>query len=123
MKASHNDGYPGVPERPRDIERAGVLVRLNADQPDKTEIAMRSQAGEKSWRVHSGVGLVDHRDVDGDVRPEHLPLGAIGRDAVYGGERIGRDHRAPPADHIAVVVVVRRLDQEQLELALRDHGD
>ena len=111
MKASHNDGYAGVPERPRDIESAGVLVRLNADEANKTEIAVRSQTGEKSRRVHSGVGLVNHRDVNGNVRPEHLPLGAIGRDAVYGSERIGRDHRAPPADHIPVVVVVRRLDQ------------
>ncbi len=42
MKASHNDGYSGVSERPRDIESAGVLVRLNADEPDKTEIAVRS---------------------------------------------------------------------------------
>ena len=42
MKASHNDGYSGVSERPRDIESAGVLVRLNADEPNKTEIAVRS---------------------------------------------------------------------------------
>jgi len=106
MKASHDDGYSGVSERPRDIEGTGVLVRLNADEPNKTEIAVRSQAGEESWRVHSRIGLVNHRDVDGDVPPEHLPLGAIRRDAVNGSERIGWDHRAPPADHIAVVVVV-----------------
>ncbi len=54
-----------------------------------------------------------------DIRAEHLPLGAVGGDAVDRGQRIRRDHRAPPADHVAVVVVVRRLDQHQLELAWR----
>ena len=35
MKASHDDGNPGVPERPRDIESAGILIRLDADEPNQ----------------------------------------------------------------------------------------
>ena len=54
---------------------------------------------------------------------ENLMLGAfrkaarrdIDRDAVHGRERIRRYQRAPPADDIAVIVVVRRLYQHQLE--------
>ena len=100
----------------------GILVRLNADERDESEIAVAPKAGEERRHVDARVGLVDHLDVDGDVRPEHPPLGAIGRDAVDGGERIRRDHRPPPADDVAVVVVVRRLDQDELEAPLRGHG-
>ena len=35
------------------------------------------------------------------------------------GERVRRDRRAQPLDHIAVVVIVRRLDQREAELAAR----
>src|SRR6516162_10294194 len=46
------------------------------------------------------------------VRAQDLSVGAIGRDAVNRGERIGRAHRAPPADQVSVVIVVRRFDQD-----------
>jgi len=47
--------------------------------------------------------LESHRDGDvyGNVRAKHFPLGAIGGDAVHGCQRIGGDHCAPPAYHIA----------------------
>ena len=84
------------------------------------KLPMSPKTGEKRRDVDPRVGLVDRRDVDGDIRPQHLPLGAIGGDAIDGGERIRRDHRPPPADHVSVVVVVRRLDQNELEATLRD---
>ena len=106
MEAAHGDRDSGLPERSRDVERARILVRLHADERDESEIAVAPKTGEQRGDVDAGVGLVDHRDVDGDVGSQHLPLGAIGGNAVNGGERIRRDHRAPPADHIAVVVVM-----------------
>src|ERR1700730_652803 len=45
--------------------------------------------------------------------PRTWRLCAIGRDAVEGGQRVRRNHRAPPTDHVAVVVIVRRLDQNE----------
>ena len=122
VEAAHGDRDAGLAERPRDVEGARILVRLDADQRDKPEIAVPPKAGEQRRHVDAGVGLVDRLDVDGDVRPKDLPLGAVGRDAVDGGERIRRNHRAPPADHIAVVVVVRRLDQDELEAPFRGQG-
>jgi hypothetical protein len=67
---------------------------------------MAPKTGEKRGDVDAGVRLVGHRDVDGDVRPQNLPLCAIRGNAVNCGERIRGDHRAPPADHISVVVVM-----------------
>ena len=73
------------------------------------------EPGDQRRHVDARVGLVDRLDVDVDIGPEHLPLGAVGGDAVDRGQRIGGDHRAPPADHVAVVVVMGRLDQDQLK--------
>jgi hypothetical protein len=36
---------------------------------------VRSEAGEEPRHVDARVGLVDHLDIDGDVRSEYLPLG------------------------------------------------
>src|SRR5215470_9870139 len=67
------------------------------------------------------MGLINRVDGDGDLRPEDPLLCAVGRDAVDGCQRVRGDHRAPPSDHVAVVVVVRGLDQNKLELLGR-HG-
>jgi hypothetical protein len=48
--------------------------------------------------------------VNGDIRPKNAAFGAVGSDAVDSGERVGGDHRPPPPNHIAFVVVVRQLD-------------
>src|SRR5262249_23132076 len=61
---------------------------------------------------------VDHLNIDAYIRSEDPPICAIGRDAVNGGQRIRGDHRAPPSDHIAVVVVMRRLYENQLEVPI-----
>ena len=119
MEAAHDDRDAGGAERPRDIERAGILVRLHADQPDQAEAAVALEAREQRRHVDAGVGLVDRLDLDLDVRAEHLPLGAIAGDAVNRGQRIRRNRRAPPADDVAVVAVVRRLDQNEQELTWR----
>src|SRR6266540_7276408 len=67
--------------------------------------------------------LVNRLDGDGNPRPEDLALCAIGRNAVDGCQRIRGNQRTPPADHVAIVVVVRRLDQNELEASLRWHKD
>src|SRR5262245_45901187 len=68
------------------------------------------------------MSLINRVAGDGDLRPEDPALCAIGRDAVDGRQRIRGDHRAPPSDHVTVVVVVRWLDQNKLE-SFGGHGD
>ena len=106
VETAHGNLDPGLAERSSDVQRPRVLVRLDADESDQPEIVVAPKTGEERGYVDVGVRLVDHRDVDGDVRPENLPLGAIRGNAVYGGERIRGDHCAPPADHISVVIVM-----------------
>src|SRR5262249_41129211 len=68
------------------------------------------------------IGLVDHDDVDIDIRTEHALPGAVAREPVDRCQRIRRDQRAPPADNVPVIVIVRRLDQNQLETPHADNA-
>ena len=86
VEAAHGDGNASLAERPRDIEGTGILVRLNADQPDHAEIAVPTKTVKKGGHVDTGVRLVDHRDVDGDALTEDLALGAVCCDAVHRGQ-------------------------------------
>src|SRR5258708_16864289 len=99
-----------------------MLVRLHADQADKAEIIIGAHLGDDALDAHAGVGLVDGDDVDVDVGPEHLALGAIVDQAVDGGERVRRHRRAEPADDIAVVVLMRRFYQDHAQTLARAYG-
>ena len=64
-----------------------------------------------------GIGLVNAVDDDLHLGAEGLGLRRRQRDAVETGERIGRDPGLLPLNDVAVVVVVRRLHQLDMELA------
>ena len=66
----------------------GYWFDLYPDQRDKSEIAATPKPGDDEAMSTACVGFVDGLDVYGDIRSENLPLGAIGRDSVNGGERI-----------------------------------
>ena len=58
-------------------------------------------------------------DVNVNVGPRTLPLGAIRCDTINSGERIRGSHRSPPADHVSIVVVMGWLDKDKLEASPR----
>ena len=105
--------------RPRSSARGNWLVwtPTSATNPPPAALMRRAIAGD----VDDRVALVEDFDLDFDVGAERLLLGALGEQAVDAGQAVGRDGRAPPLDDVAVVVVVRRLDQHDRKLALR-HG-
>src|SRR5271155_2512264 len=71
-------------------------------------------------RADAGVGLVDGEDLDVHVLAKDLVFHAFLGDAEQAGERIGRQRRFPPLDDVALVVVMRRLDEKkQKSSALR----
>src|ERR1700726_3795772 len=104
------------------MQRARILVRLHADQADKTEIAVGAHLGNDALDAYARIGLVDGDDVDIDIGPEHVALRAIVDQAVHRRQRIRRHWRAEPADDIAVVVVMRRLHQDHAEPLARAGG-
>ena len=118
VKSAERDRNAGGAEGTRDVEGARVLVRLHSHEREQAEIAVAPEAPDQLADVDPGIGLVDEVDVDLDVGAQHLAPRAVEREAVDRGQRIGWDQRPPPADDVSVIVVVRRLDQDELKTAL-----
>ena len=93
MESAEHDRNARRAERTCEVERARILVGLDAHQPDHAEIAVAPEAAQELRNFDPGIGLVDDLDIDRDVGAEHLPFRAIHRNAVQRGERIGRDQR------------------------------
>src|SRR5262249_54798695 len=110
-------------ERACYIEGARILGRLDANEGKQPKIAVTAKPPDQFGHVDARMCLVNCLDVDRNVRPENLALCAIGCDAVDGGQRIRRNHCAPPAYHVAIVVIVRWLDQNELEASPWRHRD
>jgi hypothetical protein len=64
-------------------------------------------------------GFVYDVDIYIDVGAEHASLRAIERHAVQRGERVRRHEPAPPADDVAVIVIVRGFDEHDAETTPR----
>ena len=69
-------------------QRTRILVRLHADQTDEAEIAVVAHVGDDAVDAHPGIGFVNRRDLDVDVGPEHLALGAIVAQGIDGRQRM-----------------------------------
>ena len=121
MEPANHHRHACRPELARQIEGAGKLVRLNPDQPEKS--AARSlYPPRRRPDVDDRVALVIGFDLDVDVGAESLPLGAAGQEPVDAGEAVRRDRGAAPLNHIAVVVVMRRLDEYDLKRPIPHAG-
>jgi hypothetical protein len=94
----------------RDCHRARKLVRLHPDQADKPAIGRVDAPRDFLYR-DDGVALVIGVDLDLDVRAKHFLRRRVLRDGVKAGQRIRWHPGFRPLNHIAVVVVMRRLDQ------------
>jgi hypothetical protein len=121
VEAAHHDGEPSGAERAPEIERAWKLIRLHAHQPDEagpcgTDVA--HDAAHPDDRVHFVVRL----NLDVHVRAEHSRVRALRQQAVDAGEAVRRHHRPQPLNDVAVVVVMRRHDQDDLEPAFTHRG-
>src|SRR6516162_276414 len=110
MKTADRDLDAGLAKPGRQIHRARELVRLHTDQANEPGIGTPDPPDDPADRDHR-VAFVIGPDLDRDLRPERTAVRQILRDAVEASERIRRDPRFPPLDQIAVVVVMRLLDQ------------
>ena len=113
MESADDHRHPGRPQRPGAIHHARELVRLHADEADHAEAAVVLYLAGDTVHPDTGVGLVDGEDLDVHVLAKDLIFHAFLRDAEQAGERIRRQRRLPPLDDVALVVVMRRLDQEK----------
>ncbi len=121
METADGHRQAGFDEAGGEVHGPGELVGLHADESDQRPAAALLQLGDDLLRLDAGVGLVIRVQPDLDVRTQHLALLAIAGGAVQRGQSVGRNEGFPPDDRIAVIVVVRRLDHDQMEqLGARD---
>ncbi len=111
MESADRDLDSGSAQFARDINRAGKLVGLHSDQ--QHDAAVRVALEPANYRTHrdSRVSLVVRRDLEINSVAEDGPRLRVEREAVDTRQRARRHEAAPPLDEIAVVVVMRRLDQ------------
>src|SRR6185295_3163344 len=77
--------------------------------------AKLADAGSDAAWPDADVGLIVGRQDHFDTWPEYLAAPAVERQAVERRERIRRDIRLEPLYRITVVVVMRRLDHNQMK--------
>ncbi len=116
MKAAYDDGDVIVAKLAGNIDRAGKLVRLHADQTNQACACLFDLTCD-ALAIDDRVALVDGNDVNFDIRPEYSGVRRMAHETVNTGQAVGRDQGAAPLNHIAVVVVARRLDQEYFKSA------
>src|SRR5437660_12314154 len=115
MKPADADRQAGGTERPRQIDGVRELVGLDPDETDQGTATGPADPPDDPLGPHPPVGLVIGLDPDLDLVAKHMPaLGVLGETAET-GERVRRYRRAQPLDRIAIVVVMRRLDQHEVE--------
>ena len=100
-------------ELPGEVDRARILVRLDADEPDQRSPAPALEIANDLARHDAAVGLVVGLDGEIDAGPQHLPTAGVLGEAVHARERVGRHDRAEPLNRIALVVVMGRLDENE----------
>jgi hypothetical protein len=82
VEAADHNGDAGLPQGARDVERAGILVRLDPDQRNKPEVIVTTQPGEQGRHVDTSIRFIDRFDFNRDFRPKDLPFRTISRNAV-----------------------------------------
>ena len=123
MEAAQRHRKAGLDELAGQIDSARKLVGLDAYEADQGSATRALDVGDDAVSADARVGLVDRQGDNVDIRSQHLALAAVFRQSVERGQGIGGNVRPQPSDRIAVVVVMRGLDQHQLEgRALRRGG-
>lgn len=102
-------------KRPRDVHRAGILVRLHSHQGDQSLATARFDLANDLPRFDPVVGFVDGGNDDVHVVAKNALFVTLKGNAIQTRHRVRRNIRPPPLDHVTVVVIVGWLDQVQPE--------
>ncbi len=112
METADPDLNAALAQRLREVERVRELIRLHADHHHHARAGLFDHA-RQALRTDAGVRLVKRMDLQFDIIAEDVALGAIASQAKDCRQRIGRNRGTKPLDHVAVVVIVRRLDENE----------
>src|SRR6516164_7702439 len=97
------------------IASAGELVRLHPDQADDGFCAIPELRAADALDRNFVDGFVEEMDSDIPGVAEALLLNKVFGKPSKASERIAREHAAPVADNVTVVVVLGGLDEVEIE--------
>ena len=123
VKAADADRKPAGDKGPCQIDGARELVRLHADQPDQRAAALFLDHAHDPAGADAPVGLVIGVEAEVDAGAEDLTAPRVFGERKQAGQRVGGNGRTHPLNGVAVVVVMRRLDHDEMKRfrALRLH--
>ena len=116
MEAADGDCHAALAKLAANVERPRKLIRLNADQRDESAVGQNALGNARD--VDDRVALVVGFDLDVGVGSEGALFGAFRQQSMDAGQAVRGNGRPPPLDDVAVIVVMRRLDQNDREPAL-----
>ena len=110
MKPAQRHLHAAFQQRLRQVERVRELIRLHADHHHHARTCILYHPCQ-SFRMHARVRLIERMDLDLDLVAEDVSLCAIAGQPIDRRQRIRRDGRAKPLNHVPVIVVMRWLHQ------------
>src|SRR5512144_2065529 len=122
MKSADADLNASHAQRARDVHRPRKLVRLDADEADQAVTAVVAYLPDDLARIDPRVGFIIGAQSDLDILAQNLAGGRFRRKSVNRCQGVGRHDRTEPLDDVAVVVIVRRLDENEMEYSRRVPG-
>ena len=115
MKSADAYRETGLEKQSCQIDGSRKLIGLDADQADQRAPPGAADLPDHAVGANPAIGLVIGVDADLDIGAEHSAALRVLGEAVQRGQRVGRDGRPEPLDRVAVIVVMRRLDQDEVE--------
>ena len=112
VESTDPDWNSSLEKRARQVERMRKLVRLDADQHHHSGSGALDHLGQPIG-TNTGIRFVKRMNLYLDIIAEDMPLCAIASQPIDGSERIGRNSRTEPLDDIALVIVVRRFNEDE----------
>ena len=115
MKAADANRQLGLAKGAGQIQGARKLIGLDADQGNEAAAPFLLYPLNDMVRADSTVGLIKGVEAQRNRRAQDLPSSGVFRQTVQTGQGIGRQGRSQPLNGIAIVVVVRRFDHDEVK--------
>ena len=115
VKAADAHRKPAGDKGPCQIDGPRELVRLHADQPDQRAAALFLDHAHDPAGADAPVGLVIGVEAEVDTGAEDLTAPRVFGERKQAGQRVGGNGRTHPLDGVAVVVIMRRLDHDEMK--------
>ena len=116
MKAADAGLHAAGHEFAGQIHGAGKLIGLHPYERHHSQATGLLHHLRELVHPDAGIGLIQRRHFDCDVIPQHATLHTVQCQSIDRGHGVGWHRGTGPLDHVAVVIVMGRFDQDQMKL-------